>query len=253
MFKFLIRITLCICLEFILVNSTFAQATTDSLADTKAAQVYANAENNFNKALGPQSRLYNGLAYLPYNNSIKGNPYFMDVTSASTGNIQYDGYTYKDVKLFYDLNKDQLITYLYNSQLMMYLIAQKVTSFDILDHHFIFIKPDASLSNQVKEGYYDALYDGKIKVLAKRTKTIQGESNLGQGGISSYFTNTATDYYLFKNNTYYKANSEGSFTSTLKDHAKEIKQFIKDKKIKYRKDKEGAMTAIATYYDHLNQ
>lgn len=240
-------------MEFAPMNYVFAQTNTDSLSENRALQIYANAEDHFNKALGPQSRLYNGIAYLPYDKSIKGNPYFMDAIAASPGPVKYDGYLYKNVKLYYDLNKDELITYLYNSELMMYLIASKVTFFDLQGHRFVFIKTNPSVINPVKEGYYDALYDGKIKVLAKRIKTIQGESNLGQGGISSYFTNTATDCYLYKNDTYYKVNSEGSFTAVLKDHAKEVKQFIKENKIKFRKDKESAMIAIATYYDHLTQ
>jgi len=59
-------------------------------------------------------------------------------------------------------------------------------------------------------------------------------------------------YYLYKNGTYYSVSSEGSFLNVLKDKKKDLQQYIKANKLKFKKyQREDAMAKVAAYYDHL--
>ncbi|MEO6851184.1 MAG: hypothetical protein ABI203_03995 [Mucilaginibacter sp.] len=235
----------------ILLHKTYAQSGIDSIAKNQESKIYANVENSFNAALGPQSRLYNGINYEFYDRSILGSAYFMDATTENKGTVFYDGFSYRDINLYYDLNKDQVVTFLYKSMIKISLINDKVKSFDLLGHHFIFIRHDPTISNSVNEGFYDDLYDGKIKILAKRSKIIQPDPQLG-GKIVYFFTKTSTDYYLLKDGIYNSVNTKGEFMNIFKDRRKAINQFIKENKIKFKKEKEKSMVAIGAYYDHLD-
>ena len=229
-------------------NVVLAQATADSL-NTGQTNVYENVKQDFYKKIGAQSRLYNGMQYDAYDPHIKGNACYNDVDSLHAGSVFYDGYQYNNVKMLYDIYKDELVILIYNQFMRISLISEKVRDFNLLDQHFIYVKNDQANSNSLKSGFYDELYGGKIQVLSKKTKSIQNSTDY-TGNIIPYYS-PAKDYYLFKNGKYYTVNSEGAFIDALGDHKKEVKQFEKSNDIKFKKAPEQAMAAIAAYYDHL--
>ena len=114
--------------------------------------VYTSVEDNFYKAIGAQSHLYNGIEYEFYDPLIKGNAYVFDNFSFTSGSVVYDGYLYKNVSMLYDIYKDLLIIQLYHSVLKISLLKNKVESFDLLNHHFIYIEQDPANSTSVKNG-----------------------------------------------------------------------------------------------------
>jgi len=226
-----------------IASSANAQSEADSALN--GHKLYARIEDNFYNAIGPQSRLYNGEKYDFYDPAIKGNPYFMLATDWNQGTIVYDGFTYKNVSIRYDLYKDLLVIPLYKSFLKMSLIGEKVASFDVFGHHFIYIKTGA-----VSAGFYDEMYGGKIQLLCKHDVSMQTEHNFN-GAIDSYFL-PSTAYYIYKEGTYIAVNSKGSFLDALKDKKKGLQQYIRANKLKFSKTgKEQAMVALAAYYDHL--
>jgi len=229
-------------------NVVLAQATADSL-NTGQTNVYENVKQDFYKKIGAQSRLYNGMQYDAYDPHIKGNACYNDVDSLHAGSVFYDGYQYNNVKMLYDIYKDELVILIYNQFMRISLISEKVRDFNLLDQHFIYVKNDPANSNSLKSGFYDELYGGKIQVLSKKTKSIQNSTDY-TGNIIPYFS-PAKDYYLLKSGKYYTVNSEGAFLDALNDHKKEVKQFVKSNNIKFKKAPEQAMAAIAAYYDHL--
>jgi len=239
----------CFFIIYISPLSVSAQTSVDSSENKKIA--YTNIQEKFYKAIGEQSRLYNGIEYNGYDRKFLGNAGFMDIVDLHKGSVIYDGYLYKNVDMFYDIYQDEVIIQLYQSFLKINLLSEKVDSFDLLDHHFIRIKNNPAVATSLKTGFYDELYGGKIQVLARRTKSIQRKYDIG-GSIDSYFS-SSVDYYLFKNGEYYNVNSQGAFLNALKDKKKDIQQFIKANKIKIRKTQEESMVKIAAYYDHITE
>jgi hypothetical protein len=232
---------------FLFTGKSFAQLmSTDSSSQQPA---FSNAVSLLSNSLGEQSPLYNGPEYYFYDHSIKGNAYFMDVNMFAAGSVFYEGQSFKNVQMLYDLYTDDVAVLLYNHFLKFYLLKPKVKSFDFLEHHFVNISND-TISNKsiIKSGYYDELYNGKVQVLVKRTKSIQTTSSLV--GLEKYFS-PAVDYYIRKNKVYYSFSGQGELLDILKDRKKEIQQYIKANKIKFRDDREQAMVKIVSYYDHI--
>ena len=210
-------------------------------------QTEVNMVNGFNKAIGQQSRLFNGPAYISYNFNSKTNANFKDTTAFNIGTVNYDGIVYTNVPLMYDLHRDLLISQLTNGILIYSFISEKVYTFDLLDHHFVQLQAD-SVNKQMDVGFYDELYHHKLRLLARRTKNLQQEAS---GLVIDNVFISKTSYYLKKGNTYYNVNSQGKFFDVLKDKKKELKQYLKDNKIRFRDNPERAMVTLAAYYDHL--
>jgi len=246
------RITLSIFCFFALTtlidNKSYAQTTADSSNSRLTA--YDNTINKFYTAIGDESRLYNGKEYHGDYPGITGSANFNDAADWSLGNVFYDGYLYKNVKIQYDLYKDLIVIPAYSSYLKISLINQKLTGFDIFGHHFIYIQNNPAIDGTVHSGIYDELYSGKIHVLCKRSKSIQQDH--GTNAITTYFVYSA-DYYIFKNNHYFTVSGKGDFLDVLKDKKKELQQFIRTNKLKFNKSgKENAMAKVAEYYDHIS-
>jgi hypothetical protein len=236
-------------LNIFICKNSFAQV----VRGDSSSQQYAfnNAVTMFHASLGNQSPLYNGPEYYFYDPLIKGNAYFLDVNAFTPGTVLYDGDSYNNVQMLYDLYSDNVAVLLYNHFSKFFLIKEKVTSFDFLDHHFVNIIADTIKDNkaEIKSGYYDELYNGKLEILVKRSKSIQTTTG-GIQRVERYFT-PSSDFYLKKNNTYYSISGQGALLNALKDRKKDLEQFIKKSQIKFRREPEEAMVKIATYYDRL--
>jgi hypothetical protein len=232
----------------IISSATFAQA--NPVDSSLQKNAFNNAVTFYYTSLGEQSPIYNGPEYYFYDPTIKGNAYFLNINGFVSGSVYYDGALYNGVPMLYDLYGDKVVVLLYNHYSKFSLIKERVKSFDYLDHHFLNINTD-TISNtaNMKPGFYDELYKGKLQVLVRRSKDIQTNTS-GTLGPENYF-NLITKFFLKKNNTYYSVTSQGSLIDILKDRKKELQQYIRANQIKFRKDPDEAMVKIASYYDHL--
>jgi len=210
--------------------------------------VTTNMADAFYKAVGERARLYNGPAVEPYDFvATATNANFKDTAAFINGNVKYDGIAYTNVPLLYNIDRDLLMARMYNQFAQFDLLSNRVADFDLMGHHFVRLYAD-SLNKLSQTGFYDELYAKKLQVFARRTKSIQQEAV--SRGINRYFL-PKTTYYLKKGAYYYSVNSQGAFLDVLKDKKKELKQYLKDNKIRFRDDPEYAMAMIAAYYDHL--
>lgn len=210
-------------------------------------QIETNTINDYRKAVGKHSMLYNGFDFEPYPFQSTTNANFKDTLAFTSGTVNYDGVVYSNIPLIYNIHKDLVLSLLYNKLFTYSLIGDKISEFDLLDHHFIRFYPD-SLNKLMVEGFYDELYNAKLQVLSRYIKDLQTENN--GSTITKVFTEKDT-HFLKKGNTYYKVNSSGDFVNVLKDKKKELKKYIKDNKLNFRHDPDKAMIMVASYYDHL--
>jgi len=208
--------------------------------------------NNYNTSIGQMSRLYNGPEYEFYDPIIKGNAFFLDVNAFKPGSVTYDGIYYANIQLMYDINKDLAVTLLYNGFSKYSLVNSRVQSFDLLNHHFVYVAPDSTnTGTSVDAGFYEEIYGGKLQVLTRWSKSIQNTST--QTSLETFFTTAKKYFYLKKGNNYYSTGSQGSFLDILKDKKKELQQYIKANKIKFKDNPEKAMYMIAAKYDQLSR
>jgi hypothetical protein len=207
---------------------------------------------NFYKAIGQESRLYNGHEYNPYDPRIKGTALFpYDTQSWELGEVNYDGIIYKNVPIKYDIYKDVVVVLLYNKFSMFTLLSHRVHDFTFANHHFIRLNADSLVNDKsgISNGFYDELYGGKIvSMLAKRIKTIQNSTNLDTPELTFA---SHDDYYLRKGNSYFKVSSQSSILNVLKDKKNVLQQYIRQNNIRFKDNREDAMARIVAYYDHL--
>lgn len=207
-----------------------------------------NALSVYKTSVDHQSRLYNGIEHLGYAPKIKGHAYFQE-SAAQNGRIVYDELVYTEVPMWYDLLKDQVIILHFNQYTRIGLISEKVTAFDLLDHHFIRIQVDSNASSPLRTGFYDVLYKGQLQVLAKRVKII---NEIVKDQVERDFAQM-NYYYIQKDSGYYAVKNYRSLMAFFQDRSKDIKQYLRKNKIRYRKDHENTIIKATAYYDSLTK
>ena len=231
--------------------TAWCQAATaqDSLGDsayTKAA--YNNAVNSYYKYTDKQARLYNGWLHIGYSHKIEGVAYFQDATWKN-GTVVYDGLEFPGVNMLYDIYKDELVIQHFH-RLMLTLHNVKVKAFSFGGNKFIRYIHDSTQKGSPSRGFYQELYSGKTTLLAKRVKILEETVTdvLEQKFVPKNF------YYIQKNNTWYAVKSYKELRKgILKEKSKEIRQYLRKNKIKYRKERERALILSLQQFDALTQ
>lgn len=228
----------------LLCKTALAQSADSSSYDAAVA----NLTNRFYQGVGEQSRLYNGLVYDSYDSSIKGSPYLDDVDTWRPGSVEYDGENFENVSMIYDLYTDQLVVLLYNHASPIALIADKVSSFDLHQRHFVRVA-----NGGIKAGFYEQLYAGKSQLIKRTEKLLKSTSD--RNGRERLFVpfKDVPDYYVKKGSVYYKVSSQSSVLDLLADKKKELKQYIKDKHLQFDDLRELALTSVMAYYDSITK
>ncbi|NII23979.1 hypothetical protein HB364_02730 [Pseudoflavitalea sp. X16] len=231
---------------FLLIRgyAAFAQDTTADSSFTATA--LHNAVASYHHYIDKQSRLYNGIEYIGYSPKIEGIPYFLENTW-QRGSIVYDGIAYDTVKMMYDMVKDRVIILHFNGFYRLALFSEKVTSFSLMNHHFVRFEQDSLGRSPLETGFYDQLYTGPSAVLARRSKFIEEtvREQLERKFVEQYH------YYIYKDGNYHIIRTKKALFSLLKDRAREVKQYLRNQKLKFRKDKETTILQAATHYDSL--
>lgn len=213
------------------------------------AQQRKNPVQLYYNSLDIQSGLYNGSEYTVYVHLLKdGHPY-LDTTKLMDGAVFYDGMLYRNVPMLYDIVKDELVIQHYNKVFHIQLIKSKVDEFNILGRPFLHLGKDSTIQGSVKNGYYEVLYDGQIKLYAKRIKTIQ-EFIPDMQVERRVFSNNR--YFIYKDNTFHEVYNQSSVLKVLKDKKFDYKQALRKQRIKFRKQRETAMKLILQQYENAN-
>ena len=217
--------------------SSFAQpATVDtshSLPATRAAIFYQSY-------IGPDAAIYNGYAYQPRYQGLQGSPYFL-TENLTEGSLTYEGLSYIHIPLLYNQLLDEAIIANPAGELIA-LSRDKLQQFTYSNHTFI------HLSQNIPAGYYEVLRSGYTTLLVRHTKKIVEKI---ESGDLHHYINSAEDYYVGKQTHYYPIDSENSLLNLLGDKKKELGQFLKAQNIRFKKDRETAMTEIIDYYNQL--
>lgn len=217
-------------------------------ADTAFVQAsISNAIQVYETEFKNQSHLYNGSEYRDYQPLEDEHPFF-PTEDWEIGSVMFDGQLYKGVPLIYDIQKDLLITEYIHSGNMMQLVTAKVNSFTLQGHTYIRMIQDNE--TPLETGFYDLLYDGQVKVYARRTKTLQ--ENTQSGRIERRF-DYKVRYYIFKDKTYNPVYSKSSVLKIFMDKKQELRQQFGKSRLNYKMDREKSIVQFAQLYDSLTR
>ncbi len=237
-------------LIFVILSALYTQSQSQQLApDTSSPPAFKNVMASYNNSFAGQLHLFNGKEYRDYRKPFEeGQPYFITNTWTK-GTVDYDGNRYDNVSVLYNLVTDELIILNYNNISKIQLIKEKVAQFSMAGHSFINITPDSLFSSGLTPGFYDVLAAGKLSLLVRHTKNIQ--PYIRQTIELKIFSKD--HYYLKKNNGYSAISSKKSFLEQFGDKRKQVQQFIRQNKLRYRKDPANTMVRSVEYYNQITK
>jgi len=232
----------------LLLTGYFHCQAQDSNEENFTGAAINNAITLYYQFTEKQARLYNGLEYYDYSPKLQGHAYFMD-SSWKTGSIIYDGITYRDVSMMYDLVRDEVVILHFNNIKKMGLLSEKVKEFTLQGHHFLRIEKDSLSKSPLTTGFYDKLYEDRSAVLARRIKIIEEKVT---NEVEQYIT-VHDHYYIRKEGVYHEVSTYKGLLDIFKTDAKEIRQYLRKNKIRYRKNRENAIMKAVAYYDSIKK
>ncbi len=210
----------------------------DSLQKASLAAYYSGSVQ--------QQRLYNGTEHTGYSPNIKGHAYYF-TREWQNGTVHYDGVLYQDVPVLYDMYKDQVIVRHFSDIFTVGLVSPKVTWFTIPAHRFI--RVEALPTENIRTGFYEVLFEGKITALARRTKTMSEYI----GNTMEYEFMEHTQYLIKKDSVYHIIRNEGKLLDVLNDQRPAVKQHLRKNRIRFRKTPELAIVKAVEFYETLNR
>jgi hypothetical protein len=183
-----------------------------------------------------------GQDYIGVNDTVE-HPYF-DENKWQSGSLHFNGSLYKVEKLKYDIEIDKLIYLGYSNKTTISCI--------VLDNNFI---PEFEISNvrfkyyrdlnnesgkKLKAGYYEIVYDGKLKFLVRSEKTRT---------LNSY--TSLADMYVIKDGKVVKVRGMGKLIDLLSDKKANIKKFVLENTLKLSQTNYSSARRILEYYENL--
>ncbi|PVX45203.1 hypothetical protein C8C85_0982 [Flavobacterium sp. 103] len=199
-------------------------------AATFKAQSQTNSEillyTKFDSIVGKENLgLNNGpLALNPYK-TIGDNNMFFKNNKYTIGNLVYDGQPYFNVKLKYDIFKDQLILNPPEQpeHIGISLIQDKTDSFSIYGKNFVKITKSQTSLPEFISGYYELIKISKnFNLYIKHYKDILKEIN--EEGVY-YSFHQKYQYFIEYNNKFYEINNKASIVKIFPENKKNINAF----------------------------
>lgn len=235
---------ICIILLFSLIGN--CQFYYDDSALVSGSSKYL--ENFYNKTRHDFNVLYNGPFHYAYPVIKQGSPYFSG-EAWQKGSVTYEDIIYDNVLMKYDLVKDQLIVMVQEKgHLPLELFSPRIKEFSYKDLKFIYIPRNSPLS--LKEGFYHQLSKGKITALCKTENTME---QIIVDDKVEWKVNQRKKYFTIDNNHSRTINRQRDLMEAVKNHRQQISNYLKERKLKFKKNKEQVITAATDLYNKLEK
>lgn len=195
------------------------------------------------------SPIYNGMLPPRYRAKYDGTFYLIS-DDYMDGWIVYNGKRYNNLKLNLNAHLDELYVRMPNREISSVLIKSYVEDFGLEDMMFTHFFP-AGEPGAPNEGYYRVLHQGDHVRVLKQTRKRYANANPNETTSSHRFEESSS-YYLEKDGAFYTFKNKGSFLAVLRTHKKELRQHIKEHKLKFNKaQKDISFASCAAFYDSI--
>jgi len=207
------------------------------------------AINAYKRLMNHSYDLINGREYIPYHNPHQSNPFFKSPTFCS-GTGYFNGRTYNDLKILYDIYKDELVINYLNFDGHLTLICLNkncIDSFEIkvdditARFQFISFTPDSHMKNS----FYEVPYNGKTRLLIRHTKSY---TQLDGKDLYNYHIYR----YLYINGSYFRITTLSKFCKLFGDKKSILRKYIISFNIpSFRKISDSDLLQILRYYETI--
>jgi hypothetical protein len=231
----------------LILAGVHAQSQSDS---SQLSAALSKANYLYKRFVGVQSGLYNGTEYADYTFRFKeGHPWFF-IDKPMTGTVVYDGVRYDSVLLHYNEIADCLV--FQDDSHRFQLINERVNAFELAGYYFVRLNRTEAPGSIPVTGFYGVLYNGKLQLLVKETKSIREELKSGDDGVVRYADSKLT-YYIKKDNRYFPVNGKKSVYNILADKKKELQQYARSNHLNYKRNRDQMLQQLCAYYDQLTR
>ena len=200
----------------------------------------------YRTGFGNAERLYTGTEYIGYVKRPKGHPFFSS-DEAVPAIIYYDGAEYVD-SIFYDLVSDEIIIKTRDRKYNIATVNDKIKWFVYAGHKFV--RLDDPQFGQLEAGYYEELYNGKLQAFVRHKKQIN--SHTVQNDLVSEYVQYDT-YFIRRGEQYFRLSNNKSLIEALDQHKNEVRRFLHDHDLDFRKDPVKTIQMTVEYYDQINK
>lgn len=236
----------------ITASAGFGQNLTASATGMKsdaASPGVQQALSLYDSATVESPHLYNGKQYYVYDSREVEHQFFL-TEDWTMGSVFYDGQQFEQVPLLYDIVKDQLVARYRHGFGDVTLQSPKVRSFKLAGHDFMRVEADTGRVEGLRTGFYDQLYTGKTKVLARRRK--ERLPQLAETKITIEFP-VKDQLYVYKDGEYRTVRSKRSVLALLPEQKRFLRRELRKQNLSFRQNREESVVAMAKRYDELNK
>lgn len=217
---------------------SFAQnAKTDSVYFNPLQSVY----RQYAQRIGGSLALYNGAEYEGAYPRVTGTA-FWNNNDFQKGTVSYGGVVYYDVRMAYDLVRNEVVIKGFQD-LSLQLEKEKVNGFVLAGHKFVHLR-DTESKNALPDDFYELLYDGDVRVYAKRSKRIV--QSFRAEGLDTIVSNTV--YFLHKDNSYASINGANDLLALFGNDKASVKAYWKQAGLNFKKDPEVFITQTLEHW-----
>ncbi|WP_229206852.1 hypothetical protein [Dyadobacter crusticola] len=232
-----------LCFLFLCIAGTsFGQiAQVNTTADPAAYPISV-----YKEATAFSQNLYNGRLYYLYD-SRNDEHQFFDTRKWIKGVVHYDNQQFDSIPMLYDIFKDELVIKHFNGDHLL-LQSEKVDFFLLNHHNFVRLEAGKDIEPQMRTGFYDVIYNGKSRTIARRAKQRQ-EKIVDKKVISLYPQKNF--FYVLKDGKYHSAQTKKAVLNLFPEHKKELRKVLRDGRISFRKQKDLAIAKMVAVHDEL--
>lgn len=232
---------------FLFVSIAFKSFGQNELANASSVtETVAYPVSLYKTATAQSQNLYNGRQYYVYDSRSDEHQFFLD-RKWKKGSVLYDGQVFDSIPMLYDIFKDELVIKHFNGDDLL-LQSEKTDYFILNGHRFERLEAGKQINDQMRTGFYDILYNGKTRMLVRRSK--QRQETIREKRVFALFPQK-NFFYISKDGSYQAVHSRKSVLNLFPEHKKELRKVLKDQKISFKKDRELAIARIVAAYDQL--
>lgn len=245
----LLRICIAFCFltpSFLGLTTALCKAQEREFLDTTGL---TSALAGYERTLAMSLPIYRGSIYTEYHRGVRGHPFWL-IDDWEYGRLKYDGQWYPNVYLRYDLMRDIVLLQGYdeNGYLVSLQINQlKTQAFEIKDQTFVH-EQSGVVAEKLGKGFYELHYDGHVRVLLKRKKSMQQQ--VSHNRIDLEFQER-TRLYIEKEENVYPIKSRGRIIALLDDDGRNLRNHLRAKGLKSGPDILGTACEAAAFHDRI--
>ncbi|RFN58381.1 hypothetical protein [Marixanthomonas ophiurae] len=206
--------------------------------------------NWFDKTIGLENTgLYNGVAYIDVEKAKGTFKKFLYNNGFQSGSIEYDGQTYYDITLKYDVFNDEVLLQLKgeNGTTILQPFKELINSFSITNRAFVKIVNKTTESGDEFSGFYEKmLQTAQLTVLKKHRK--KRLKRIKRKKLSYQFKPIKPYYFLHYQDKYYSVKNKRDFIQLFPEFKEEINSIGIDGSVK----RDNPDAVILAYAKQIN-